>query len=648
MLDQSFQDFEIIVVDDASTDNTKEVVHSFNDGRISYKRRAENFGNDTRPKNEGIRSSSGEYIAFLDDDNVMRKDHLQSLYNVMSKSNVDLVYGDRFIYENETPLSIGIYHDFDPYLLLRRNYIDTSDVLVRKSSLLELGGFDERYKKYIDWNMWVRMAKAGMTFLRVPGIITDYHVYTDSKSNRKEDEKEFCVPAWDPFDCEVVVGKKAKPKVAIFSITYDRLEYTKQCFESLYKTAGYPFTHFIVDNGSTDGTVDYLQHNMSDTKKLILNTKNKGISVASNQAISAIVEGRYRKDAYASNIAPHYDIIVKVDNDCLFLTDGWLKRMVELWESNHMMAYSCSIQGLRDNPGGSPRVDYGKVKGEFVGVVRHLGGICVFADAKAYDHFKWDETSPLHGVQDMEFSQHLLKSGYRMAYLENYIAEHIDGTEGQEKKYPEYFKRRKLEKQIAPDINSVEHWDEVYSKEKDSDPNFRDDVLSFKSVYKYLGSGSVLDVGCGSGYMLSYFEKQNPNLKLFGCDISEEGLKITKTRTKAECVVGNILKLPYEDVFFDNVVSTEVLEHIVDIKTAAREVCRVLKPGGISVHMMPYRDFIPSPEHVREYDEESITDLFTPYLKDIKTEVIEHPEFQIVKDGKKVQCKLLLVMGVKK
>ena len=100
----------------------------------------------------------------------MRKDHLQSLYNVMSKSNVDLVYGDRFIYENETPLSIGIYHDFDPYLLLRRNYIDTSDVLVRKSSLLELGGFDERYKKYIDWNMWVRMAKAGMTFLRVQGL----------------------------------------------------------------------------------------------------------------------------------------------------------------------------------------------------------------------------------------------------------------------------------------------------------------------------------------------------------------------------------------------------------------------------------------------------------------------------------------------
>ena len=113
-------------------------------------------------------------------------------------------------------------------------------------------------------------------------------------------------------------------------------------------------------------------------------------------------------------------------------------------------------------------------------------------------------------------------------------------------------------------------------------------------------------------------------------------------------MVGNILKLPYEDAFFDNVVSTEVLEHIVDIKTAAREVCRVLKSGGISVHMMSYRDFIPSPEHVREYDEESITDLFTPYLKDIKTEVIEHPEFQIVKDGKKVQCKLLLVMGVKK
>lgn len=81
-----------------------------------------------------------------------------------------------------------------------------------------------------------------------------------------------------------------------------------------------------------------------------------------------------------------------------------------------------------------------------IGITKHLGGICHFVDAHAYDNFRWDEESTLHGIQDMELSIHLLQAGYRMGYLESYFAEHFEGTEGQEKRYPEYFERRKLEK----------------------------------------------------------------------------------------------------------------------------------------------------------------------------------------------------------
>jgi len=67
---QTFKDFELIVVDDCSTDKTQELVKNFKskDKRIKYFRMKKNFGNDSQPKNVGILKSEGEYIAFLDDD----------------------------------------------------------------------------------------------------------------------------------------------------------------------------------------------------------------------------------------------------------------------------------------------------------------------------------------------------------------------------------------------------------------------------------------------------------------------------------------------------------------------------------------------------------------------------------------------------
>jgi hypothetical protein len=125
--------------------------------------------------------------------------------------------------------------------------------------------------------------------------------------------------------------------------------------------------------------------------------------------------------------------------------------MVEIWKSNHMMALSCYVQGLVDNPGGAPRLGFGTIKGEMVGVTKHLGGICHFVDAHAYDTFRWDEHSFLHGVQDMEMSQYLQYNGYSMGYLENYFVSHGPGTEQQKKDYPEYFQRRIKEKQTKYD-----------------------------------------------------------------------------------------------------------------------------------------------------------------------------------------------------
>lgn len=442
---QTFQDFEIVVVDDNSKDGTAEIIKGFEDHRIVYVKRSSNFGTDTKPKNQGIEKARGEYVAFLDDDCIFRPDHLQALVTELDRQpeNIALVYGDRWVVDESKSMidGLGVCSDYDPALLLQRNYIDTSDVLVRKSALYAVGGFDERYRKYVDWNLWVRLCKYGYDFKRVPLVLTDYHLHEGMKSQRKEDERGFSLPAWDAYDVEIelpYLGFKPEPRVAIFTLTYDRLEYTKDCFEQMRNTAGYKYDHYVIDNGSTDGTREWLSTGMDGSRTILSNDRNKGISRASNQILDQINKVRY-------------DIILKVDNDCYFENNGWLAAMVKVWKSNHRIALSCYIQGLKDNPGGAPRYYRGRIAGETIGMTHHLGGICHFVDARAYKDFRWDENSYLHGMQDVEFSQYLEKIGYQMGYLENWFATHIDGTEGQHSKYPEYFERRKLEKRTKYD-----------------------------------------------------------------------------------------------------------------------------------------------------------------------------------------------------
>ena len=441
---QTYPDWEMIVVSDGIDSATRAVVEAFRDPKVRYFE-IKHFGNHSRPKNKGIMEAKGDYIAFLDDDNQYRPDHLNVLMKGMEREMVDVVYGDRWIIDEDKqfPSQLGVFSDFDQEKIFKSNYIDTSDVLVKKEALFDLGGCDERFKRFCDWNLWVRMVKAGKRFKRVPLVITDYYLSSDSMSQKRLDAGVNNSPAWDPINVEIelpFLGKvPEEPRVAIFSLTYDRLNTTKASFESLYKTAGKAFDHFIYDNGSSDGTQKYLKtlKNPNGNIWVEYSPDNKGISIASNACVKKIQEGKY-------------DIIVKSDSDAIYQTDGWLAKMCEMWRSNHKIAFSCYISGLRDNPGGSMRFAYGTIKNELVGMSRHLGGINHFVDVHAYEGFKWPEDDTLHGMQDLFFSNFLTSRGYQMGYLENYYCNHgIGGTAQQELDYPSYFARRKLEKTIV-------------------------------------------------------------------------------------------------------------------------------------------------------------------------------------------------------
>jgi glycosyltransferase involved in cell wall biosynthesis len=324
VLDQTYKDVELIVIDDASNDGTDKMVKTIKDKRLKYIKRPKSQGNQAFPKNEGTLASKGKYVAYLDSDNIYRPEHLQTLLNAIK--GYDVVYGDRMVHYPDGTTQIGKYGEYDPSRLLVENYIDTSDFLITREALFSIGGWDEKYKRFLDWNLIVRLAKMGKRFKRVPVIITDYYIGEDSMSLTTVENKDNPnQPLWDPYDCEIVLpylGEVKPPKVVIFTLTMNRLKYTKESFATLKKTAGYPYTHVIVDNGSTDGTKKWIEKNFDN---YILNESNQGISIASNQALELISESL------------EADIIVKFDNDAYCLTDNWLLKMVDIWRSNRLL-----------------------------------------------------------------------------------------------------------------------------------------------------------------------------------------------------------------------------------------------------------------------------------------------------------------------
>lgn len=449
ILSQTFQQFEIIIVDDASTDGTEsygEKMMKKYPGKIVYHRIHTNQGQHGIVKNVGIHISKAPLIAFLDDDNEYLVDHLQVLYNAMTQQPLaDIVYGDRWVVleKDHKKKQKGISGDFNLQRLFVENYIDTSDFLIKRDALLAVGGWDEKLPKFADWNLFVRLAKNAARFLHVGKLITNYYVHDDMNQNRHPSKVDGAtgrlLPTFNPASVKIwadqsTFGEGKSQRIAIFTLTMNRLEYTKKTLESLKKFALYPYDHFIVDNGSTDGTVEWLKANQKEfnIKELILNPENVGISKGSNQALDAIGDG--------------YDVIVKIDNDCELQTEGLVAAIAMIFERNRRLIISPNVEGLIDNAGGVPRVGHAQMGPFLLGFVEHLGGISCAAPAEMYKIFRWKDEDFLHGMQDTIFSQAARQIGYTMAYLEDQRVMHIDSTYGQKEKFPEYFEKRKEEK----------------------------------------------------------------------------------------------------------------------------------------------------------------------------------------------------------
>jgi glycosyltransferase involved in cell wall biosynthesis len=158
---QSHRDWELIVVDDASTDGTEKVVRSFDDGRVNYVRHSHNRRGGAS-RNSGIERAHGKYVAFLDSDDEWFPEKLAREAAAFGKAEVGLVYCGKELVDSTGRLLLRRIPSLQGILyrkLLAHDFIGScSRVAVRKDILDAVGGFDVSLPSGQDWDMWLRVA----------------------------------------------------------------------------------------------------------------------------------------------------------------------------------------------------------------------------------------------------------------------------------------------------------------------------------------------------------------------------------------------------------------------------------------------------------------------------------------------------------
>ncbi|MCU7497217.1 MAG: glycosyltransferase, partial [Ignavibacteria bacterium] len=369
-------DFEVIIVDNASTDGTRQYLGFAQQcfSSLTYITNSENAG-FAKANNLGISRSRGKYIVCLNNDTEPQPGWLEALVQIAENDKSVAAVGSKLLFPNGTIQHAGVIvaqklnpdvedEKFMPTHIhyglsgdlpeagFAKTYqvLTAASLLIRKDAFLQVGGFDEQYwNGYEDVDLCFKLSSKGWKLVYQPESIVIHHESQSGpeRFSKNKENVRLLLSRWmgkikpdyliNDKNKGILAGNgkiglytpplenmplsqndntKAKgPFVSIIVLTFNGLKYNKEFINSVLKFTKCPYELIVVDNASKDGTVEYLGKlgEKHPNIHVIYNEINLGFPAAVNQAIKAA----------AGNF-------VLVANNDIVVTENWLERMVEI------------------------------------------------------------------------------------------------------------------------------------------------------------------------------------------------------------------------------------------------------------------------------------------------------------------------------
>lgn len=193
ILNQTFTDFEFIIINDGSTDSSRSIIQSYNDSRIRLIDNERNIGL-TSSLNNGIDLANGEYIARMDADDISLPERFEKQIEYMD-ANPDIAVcgGWAYVIDKENKLLYEAKMETSKDLLFANLFLGNQLVhasAIIRASILKINKYSTKFKSAQDYNLWFRLLNSGYVITNIPFFVINYRDHSCNISNIVESEQE--------------------------------------------------------------------------------------------------------------------------------------------------------------------------------------------------------------------------------------------------------------------------------------------------------------------------------------------------------------------------------------------------------------------------------------------------------------------------
>ena len=338
ILTQSNQNFEFIIIDDASTDGTPEILENLKDPRIQVYTNDTNQGL-TKSLNKGISHAKGQYIARMDADDISLPHRFDTQVAFLDNNLGYALVGSSYYQIDDTDQIVSVVNVLTDNSALQKslkkqNWFGHGSVMMRKTAFTDVAGYDESFELSQDYDLWIRMA----TKYKVGNIEEPLYMWRSTNtgiSSVKKEKQDFyarlAVSKASKVGVQPLVNSDSQPLVSVIIPTYNRPKMLAESVRSVLHQTYQNIEIIVINDSGVNVENTLIPLNRNGNIIYVKHSKNRGLAAARNTGIT-LSKGNY---------------IAYLDDDDIFLPHH-VEALVSLLErTDYKIAYSDAYRAFQ-------------------------------------------------------------------------------------------------------------------------------------------------------------------------------------------------------------------------------------------------------------------------------------------------------------